>query len=41
METEQPEPTWEALSAEILSSMRKWFIGSSLVVNTGRILRQP
>ena len=24
METEQPEPTWEALSAEILSGMREW-----------------
>jgi hypothetical protein len=24
MESEQPEPTWEALSAEILSGMREW-----------------
>jgi hypothetical protein len=24
MQTEQPEPTWEELSAEILSGMREW-----------------
>ena len=24
METEQPEPSWEVLSAEILSGMREW-----------------